>query len=360
MGEEGGERSEEPTPHRLREAREKGQVAKSKEITTAILLLLTYYLFRYTGEFMWKELVGMCTTLFDLIPSFANEFSLSIVGYAFLVSARGFAFAVGPIFAVGFFAALIAEAIQTGFVFSFDPLSPKIEKLNPMEGFKKIFSMQGLVETIKSIVKILIVFYITWMAIKEDLPFLVMLINSQPWDALVLGGSIAYKVAMRVGLFYIAIAILDYFYRRFEYMKNLRMTKQEIKEEYKRLEGDPLIKQRIRELQRQMAQQRMMASVPKADVVVTNPTHLAVALQYIQGKSRAPKVLAKGQRLHAEEIKKIAEEHNVPIIENKPLAQSIYHTTAVGQEIPRELYKAAAEILAYVYKLKKSKKRVAA
>jgi len=355
MGEEGGEKSEEPTPHRMREAREKGQVAKSKEITTAVLLLLSYMVFRYSAEFMWKEIAGMTITLFNQVPDFAHDFSLSMVGYAFLIGLRGFAFAVGPIFIIGFLAALIAEALQTGFVVAFDPLSPKLERLNPLEGFKKLFSMQGLVETIKSILKIIIVFYITWLAVKDDLPYVILLMDGQPWDALVLGGMIAYNVAIRVGLFYILIAILDYFYRRWEYMKNLRMSRQEIKEEYKRLEGDPMVKQRMRDLQRQVSQQRMMSSVPRADVVVTNPIHLACALQYTQGKMKAPVLLAKGQRLHAEEIKKIAEAHNVPIVENEPLAQSIFHTTNVGQEVPRDLYKAIAEVLAYVYKIKKEK-----
>ncbi|MFA4966701.1 MAG: flagellar biosynthesis protein FlhB [Candidatus Margulisiibacteriota bacterium] len=355
MGEESGDKSEEPTPHRMREAREKGQVAKSKEITTAVLLLLSYSVFRYSAEFMWGEIAGMATTLFGQVPEFAHDFSLGLVGYAFLIGLRGFAFSIGPIFIVGFLAAIIAEALQTGFVVAIDPLSPKLERINPLEGFKKLFSMQGLVETIKSILKIVIVFYITWLAVKDDLPYVILLMDGQPWDALVLGGMIAYNVAIRVGLFYIIIAILDYFYRRWEFMKNLRMSRQEIKEEYKRLEGDPQVKQRMRDLQRQVSQQRMMSSVPKADVVVTNPIHLACALKYEQGKMKAPVLLAKGQRLHAEEIKKIAEEHNIPIVENEPLAQSIFHTTNVGQEVPRDLYKAIAEVLAYVYKIKKEK-----
>jgi len=355
MGEEGGDKSEEPTPHRMREAREKGQVAKSKEITTAVLLLLTYMVFRYSADIMWKELAGMATALFSQVPEFAKEFSLSMVASAFLIGMRGFTFAVAPIFGIAFLAAIIAEGAQTGLVVAMEPLMPKFERVNPLDGLKKMFSMQGFVELIKSILKIIIVFYITWVAIRDDLPFVIILMDGQPWDALVLGASIAYNVAIRVGLFYIAIAILDYFYRRFEYMRNLRMTKQEIKEEYKRLEGDPLIKQRMRDLQRQVAFNRMMSSVPKADVVVTNPIHLAVALQYTQGKMKAPTVVAKGQRLHAEEIKRIAGENNVPVVENEELARSIFYTTAVGQEVPKDLYKAIAEVLAYVYKLKKER-----
>jgi len=355
MGEQGGDKSEEPTPHRLREAREKGQVAKSREITTAALLLLSYFLFRYIGEYMWRELSGTAAAIFTYIPEIAKEFSLSLVGYIFLLGLRGIAFTVAPIFAVVWIAALIAEALQTGFVVSLDPLSPKLEKLNPLEGFKKIFSMQGLVETIKSVIKIVIVFYLAWYAVKEDLPFIVVLMGGNPWDALVLGGSIAYKIAIRVGLFYIAVAILDYLYKRWEYMRNLKMSKQEVKEEYKRLEGDPQVKQRMRDLQRQAAYQRMMSAVPQADVVVTNPTHVAVALQYNQQQSKAPLLLAKGERKIAEEIRRIAEEHSVPLVENEPLARSIYRTTKVNQEIPRELYQAVAEVLAYVYKLKRER-----
>jgi len=355
LGDQSGDKTEEPTPHKLREAREKGQVAKSKEITTAVLLLLSYYVFKSMGEFMWKELAGMATTIFNLVPNIANEFSLSMVGYLLLLGLRAFALTLAPIFAVTFLAAIITEVLQTGFVVALDPLSPKLERINPGEGFKRIFSLQGFVETIKSILKIVIVFYIMYSAVKEDLPYIVVLMEGQPWDLLVLGGAIAYKAAMRVGMFYILIAILDYFYRRFEYMRNLKMTKQEVKEEYKRLEGDPMVKQRMRDLQRQTAQQRMMASVPQADVVLTNPTHVAVALKYDTKKMKAPRVLARGMRKAAEEIRKIAEEAEIPIVENEPLARSIYRTTDVGEAIPRELYQAVAEVLAFIYKRKRER-----
>lgn len=354
MGEDAGEKSEEPTPHRLREAREKGQVAKSKEITTALLLIFSYMLFKYVGVSTWLNLTTMAQSIFSQIPN-SNDFSLSFAGYVLLLGLRGLALAVMPLFALTLVVAFAAEALQTGLLFSFDPLSPKIERLSPAEGFKKMFSLQGFVELVKSILKIVIVFWITWLAIRNDLPFIAVLINSQPWDAVVLGGSIAYNVAVRVGLFYVAIAILDYMYKRWEYTRGLKMTKQEIKEEYKRLEGDPMIKQRMRELQRQVAYQRMMAAVPKADVVVTNPTHIAVALKYEAPKMKAPTVLAKGERKAAEEIKRIADSSYIPIIENEPLARSVYRTTDIGKQIPGELYQAVAEVLAYVYKLKKQR-----
>jgi flagellar biosynthetic protein FlhB len=355
MGESGGDKTEEPTPHRLREAREKGQVAKSKEVTTAVLLLLTYFLFRYLGPFMWRNLAEMAVTIFQLIPE-AKNFNLPFVGYLFLIGLRAMAFVLLPIFGITFIAALAAEALQTGFVVALDPISPKLERVNPLEGLKRMFSMQGLVELVKSILKIVIVFYIAWYAAKDDLPFIMVLVESHPWQAVVLGGDIAYRIAMRVGLFYIAIALLDYFYKRWEYMRNLKMTRQEVKEEYKRLEGDPMVKQRMRDLQRQVAQQRMMSSVPQADVVVTNPTHLAVALKYEQAKMKAPVVLAKGERKIAEEIRRIAEAHEISIVQNETLARSIYRSTRVNQEVPSDLYQAIAEVLAYVYKIKRERK----
>ncbi len=351
---EGGEKTEEPTPHRLREAREKGQIAKSREITVAFVLLLSYFLFRYLGDFIWGNLTEMGRIIFQYIPE-AKNFNIPFAGYILLLGLRALAFAVLPIFAIAFLSTFIAEALQTGFVFSADPLAPRIERISPLQGFKKMFSLQGLVELVKSLIKIVIVFYIAWYAAKEDLPYIVILIEASPWEVLALGGSIAYKIAIRVGLFYIAVAILDYLYRRWEYMRNLKMTRQEVKEEYKRLEGDPMVKQRMRDLQRQVAQQRMMAAVPQADVVVTNPTHIAVALKYDSTRMRAPMVLAKGQRKIAEEIRRIAENYEITIVENEPLARSIYRTTKVNREIPADLYQAVAEVLAYVYKIKRDR-----
>jgi len=354
MGEDGGDKSEEPTPHRLREAREKGQIAKSKEVTTAVLLITTYLLLKSVGPDIWNNLNSMAKSIFNEIPNVRN-FSFGFVGYILLLAGRGFALSLLPIFGLTLFVAFAVEALQTGFLFTLDPLMPKLERVNPGEGFKKMFSLQGLVELVKSIVKILIVFWLTWGAVKDDIPYIVILINAQPWDAVVLGGSIAYKVAIRVGMFYIIIALLDYFYKRWEYMRGMKMSKQEIKEEYKRLEGDPMVKQRMRELQRQAAYQRMMSAVPKADVVVTNPVHIAVALKYEALKMKAPTVLAKGERKIAEEIKAIADKAYVPIVENEPLARSVFRTTDVGKMVPQELYQAIAEVLAFVYKIKKKR-----
>lgn len=349
-----GDKTEDPTPHRLREARDKGQIAKSREITTAVLLLASYVFLRYTGESMWRALVEMTRAIYYQIPD-TREFSAASAGNVLLIALQAMVTALAPIFAVVFIAALAAEALQTGFLFSGDPLSPKWERINPLENFKKMFAMQGLVELIKSILKIGAVFWIMWGAVKNDLPYIVVLMDGAPWDVIALGASIAFRAVFRVGIFFIFIALLDYLYRRHEYMKNLKMTKQEVKEEYKRLEGDPLVRQRIREMQRQIAYQRMMANVPKADVVVTNPTHIAVALRYDPATMAAPILLAKGMRKIAEEIRRRAEEAHVPILERVELARTLYRTTGVNREVPAALYKAVAEVLAFVYKRKRKK-----
>jgi len=354
MGEQSGDKTEEPTPHRLKEAREKGQLVKSKEITTAFLLILSYVVLRFTGGMIWNELAGMLAAIYALIPN-SYEFGFGFAGNILMIGLRSFAIILAPIFGIVFVGAVLVESLQTQGAVALDPLSPKLERINPIEGFKRMFSMQGIVELIKSILKIGIVGWIAWTATRDELPAIVGLVNAHPWESLLVGGSIAFKVAIRVSIFYFLIAILDYLYRRWEYMKNLKMTKQEIKEEYKRLEGDPQVKQRMRDLQRAMSSQRMMSSVPQADVVVTNPTHLAVAIMYSAPKMKAPKLLAKGKFEIAEQIKAIAEHNRIPVIENEELARAIYASTKVGNEIPNELYQAVAEVLAFVYKLKKDR-----
>ena len=356
MGEQTGDKSEEPTPHRLKEARDKGQVIKSKEITTAFLLMLSYVVLRFIGGFAWEELSSMVRAIYNLIPNI-QEFGYGFAGTALMIALRAFALILAPLFGAVFIAAVLIESLQTQGAASMDPLSPKLERINPLEGFKRMFGIQVIFELVKSLLKIIIVFWIAWSTTSKDLTLIIGLVNSHPWEALAVGGSIAFNVAIRVSLFYIFIAILDYMYKRWEFMKNLRMTKQEIKEEYKRLEGDPHVKQRMRDLQRAMSNNRMMSSVPQADVVVTNPTHLAVAISYQAPKMKAPKLLAKGRFELAEQIKAIAENNNIPIVENEELARAIYRSAKIGDEISNELYQAVAEVLAFVYKLKKDRTR---
>jgi flagellar biosynthetic protein FlhB len=353
MAEDSGEKTEEPTPHKLREANEKGQVAKSKDLTTALLLIVSFFTLKFTAKTLWENLSVLMNDVFSRIPlPFSQEMALEVLGRAletFLVSML-------PFFLVNLVLVLIVESVQTGFVFSLDPLIPKFDKLNPIEGFKKFFSLKQYVELLKSSIKLGITIFIIWGVLKED--FFMVLISQQIsiFSVIAFTASLVMKSVIRIGLFYLIIAIFDFFYQRFEFIKSMRMSKKEVKDEYKKLEGDPMVKQRMRDAQRKMAQGRQMGAIPNADVVVTNPTHYAVAIKYLSNNMQAPKVVAKGKRLLALEIKKIAEENFVPIIENKPLAQGLYRFSEVGADIPTQFFRAVAEILAFVYNLKKQKR----
>ncbi len=355
MGEQdSGEKTEEPTPHKLQEARKKGQIAKSKDLTSAILLLVSFFMLKNTSVHIWEELTQLSRICFEQIPL---EFSPSVAGAILMYVLKVLFNILGPIFGATFITAIILEVLQTGFLLSFSPLEPKLEKLNPIEGFKKFFTLKQYIELAKSLVKMGFVVVLIYSVIKEDLFMVVISTHLGLWEIMGFTGALAYKIVLRVGLFYLMIAFFDYFYQRYEYTKSLRMSKKEIKDEYKRLEGDPLVKQRQRDVQRQMAQSRQMGAVPNADVVVTNPIHLAIALSYKPNKMKAPRVLAKGKRLVAQDIRRLATEHQIPIIENPPLAQAMFPLIEVDEEVPPEFYKAVAEILAFVYNLKHKKAR---
>ncbi len=354
MADESGEKNEEPTPHKLREARKKGQIAKGKDITGALLLFVSFFSLQATAMTMWTNLGNLSRFAFEQIP---REFSTPVVGKILEEALILFLLTVGPMFAATFAVALIVEALQTGFLITFEPLTPKLEKLNPIEGIKKMFALKQWVELLNSLAKMIVVIWIIYGAIKAKFYLVLESQQMSLWQMMIAVGDIVMTVVIRVGLFYIVLAFIDYFYQRWEYLKQMRMSKKDIKEEYKRLEGDPMIKQRQRDAARALASGRQMGAVPGADVVVTNPVHLAIAIQYKAKEMKAPVVVAKGKRRVAEAIKKIAEENHVPIIENQPLAQAIFKGTPVGGEVPAAYYKAVAEILAFVYNLKKKRKR---
>jgi flagellar biosynthetic protein FlhB len=352
MGEDSGEKTEEPTPHKLQEARKKGQIAKSKDLTSAILLMVSFFTLKAWSSSIWENLTKFMHEVFNYIPL---EFSPDIAGHLLLESLKLLFLLLGPIFAANYLTALIMELLQTGFLISAGPLEPKLEKLNPIEGFKKFFTLKQYVELFKSMVKMIIVILLITTVIKEEIFMVIISSQLSLWQVMAFTGGLAAKIITRVGIFYFFIAILDYFYQRYEFNKSMKMSKKEIKDEYKRLEGDPLIKQRQRDAQRQMAQSRQMGAVPQADVVVTNPIHLAIAISYQAHQMKAPKVVAKGKRLVAHDIRRIAEEHRIPIIENPPLARALFPVVEVDTEIPPDFYKAVAEILAFVYNLKKKR-----
>jgi flagellar biosynthetic protein FlhB len=250
-------------------------------------------------------------------------------------------------------AAILANVLQVGVMFSSEAITPQVSKIDPIKGFQRLFSLRSLIELIKSIFKICIVGTVAYIVVKGELDRMLILMDQSVWGMMIYLGNISFKILLATTIVLIILAILDYIYQRWEYEKSLRMTKQEIKDEYKNTEGDPMIKARIRRIQREIAHKRMMAQVPKADVIITNPTHLAVAIKYDHENMMAPMVVAKGANIIAEKVKQIAEENDVPIIENKPLAQVLYKMVDINSLIPEDLYRAVAEVLAFVYDQKK-------
>lgn len=353
MGDQ-GDKTEEPTPHKLREARKKGQIIKSKEITTAFLFFASYYALRSFLPKAWQEVNDFFIMCFTIIK---EDLTIGLAGKIIKESYNVLLSSLIPIMLVTFLVAIILEALQAGFNLSFEPIKPKLSKINPIEGFKRIFSMKGLFELAKSIAKMGIIIYIMYKAIFPILPELLETANMPTLGAVSMAGKIAFDIAIRVGMFFLAVAALDYFWQRKQFMKQMRMSKQEIKDEYKKLEGDPLIKQRQRDMALSLSGGRQSKGAAGADAVVTNPTHIAVAIKYDTEIMSAPEVVAKGKMLIAEEIKKIAEDNFIYILEDKVLAWDIYNTTDIGQEIPPDMYTEVAELLALVYEIKRKRKK---
>lgn len=347
------EKTEPASPRRRREAREKGNIARSTEVNSAIVLLAGIMALRLFGGHLFGRLKWGASWIFsrlseiEIVPE--NVPGMVLTGSQFM------GLMLAPIILTIMIAGVSASLIQGGFVIAGEPLKPKFSKISPASGFKRMFSTRSLVELVKGLMKLLIIGTIGYATLTAELNVYPHLVDNDVSQIVAFIGQVGFKLTMRASIVLLILAVFDYAYQKFEFEKKLRMTKQEVKEEYKRTEGDPLIKARIRSIQRERARQRMLSEVPKADVVVTNPVHLAVALKYESKKMNAPVVVAKGARLLAEKIKEIARAHDVPVVENKTLAQILYRSTEIGAQIPYELYKAVAEILAYVYRLKRKR-----
>jgi flagellar biosynthesis protein FlhB len=347
------ERTEEATSRRREEAREKGQVARSQELVSVGLLVacLIYFYFGTSG--FLRDLMEMMSTGFrtagkaDLTPDSMSNFIIVNIYKGFTI--------LFPIMLTVVVSALLVNIMQVGFLFSSEAITPQVSKIDPIKGLKRLFSVRSIAELIKSIFKICIVGIVAYVVVKGEINNMLNLMDQNVWGMMIYFGRICFKILLATTIVLIVLAILDYIYQRWEYEKSLRMTKQEIKDEYKNTEGDPLIKARIRRIQREVAHKRMMAQVPKADVIITNPTHLAVAIKYDPENMMAPTVVAKGANIIAEKIKQIAEENDVLIVENKPLAQVLYKMVDIDNLIPEDLYRAVAEVLAFVYDQKKIK-----
>jgi len=345
------EKTERATPRRRQKAREEGQVAKSAEIASVLVLLVGIsVLFMFSSYFYPKlrEIV-QGVARFQEIPVFDRQFCI----YVLRRSVTYFLFFVLPLMGAVFLAAFVANYAQVGFSLSGKAITPKVSKFNIVKGFGRLLSVRSLADLAKSILKLAVIGIVTYFAVKGEVEDILKLYNTDVAHIFlfVLKGFL--KIFIWVLIVMIVVAVADYSFQRWQYEKDLRMTKQEVKEEHKETEGDPLVKSRIRSLQMQAARKRMMRAVPDADVVVTNPTHLAVAIQYDPTKMNAPVVVAKGAGLVAERIRNIAGEHHIPVVENKELARNLYKAIEVGETIGSEFYKGVAELLAYVYKLKR-------
>lgn len=347
------DKTEEPTGHKLNEAKKKGQVAKSKEVSTAVTLLASTILLITLGKYAANSFASNIIEFFGSYLSIElNHSTLQgiIVTVLWRVAIVLLPFAIPiMIFGIG------ASIMQTGYINSTEPLKPDLSKLNPISGFKKMFSFRSVVDLIKNIALIVVVGAVGYAFLKDNFKQLLVISNLRFPVIITTVLDLAKSIFFRITLVLIAIALIDYIYQKYQFKKDMRMTKQEVKEEYKQMEGDPQIKGKIKQKQREMATRRMMQNVPDASVIITNPTHIAIALKYESGKSNAPTLIAKGSGYVAIKIKEIAKEHDIPIIENKPLARLMFDKVDLDSEIPSEMYQAVAEILALVYKLKKGK-----
>ncbi|MBD3246363.1 MAG: flagellar biosynthesis protein FlhB [Candidatus Omnitrophica bacterium] len=344
------------TPHKRRQARQKGQVVKSVEVNTVFVLLGGFLLLRFLGNFMFAQLEELAERSFVAFPSMREITMQLLIFHApgivgrFLLILMPFLLGVGVV-------AFLANVLQVGFMSSWTSIKPRLDKLNPVNGFKRLFSLKSFAEGVKSVCKILIMAGVSYVVIRDAVPTLIYTLSMTPTQSVSEVSGVVMTLIFRLVMALGVLAILDFFYQRYEHEKSLRMSRQELKEEVIRYEGRPEVKQKRRSLQRQLAQRRMMQEVPKADVVITNPTHLAVAVQYDPAASAAPLVIAKGARLVAEKIIETAKENEVPVIENKPLAQALHKLVEVGQSVPVHLYQAVAEVLAYLHRIGKTKRK---
>ncbi|URN93423.1 MAG: flagellar biosynthesis protein FlhB [Candidatus Pristimantibacillus lignocellulolyticus] len=349
------EKTEKATPKKVSDERKKGQVAKSQELPAALILTLVFASFMMLGGYYETHFMRLFTNLFE--NWLTLELTAGNLGDFFVSIMLEIIILLAPIFAIVMLVGVIGNVVQFGFLLTGEPLQPKLSKLNPIEGFKRIFSMRSLVEFAKSLLKVTIIGMMVYSIISAEW-VTIQGLALQPLDVVfAYAASLVLRLGITIGAILVALALLDYMYQKYENAKSLRMSKQDIKDEHKKSEGDPLIKSKIREKQLRMAISRMMQEIPNADVVITNPTHFAVALKYDSSNMEAPKVIAKGKDHLALKIREVAKEHGVITLENKPLARALYSQAEIGDSIPADLFQAVAEVLAYVYKLKGSKKK---
>ncbi len=349
----GGEKTEEATSKKLDDARKEGQVSKSKEVTNAVTLIGLFLTLKIALSFVGESFLAVFSGFYNRI----NETQGLVDGQVRLGTIHSMLktmmlrtlILMLPFLLVGAILSFLSDYVQIPWKVTTKPLQPKFNKLNPINGVKRIFSAQSLMELLKSILKIGLIIYIAYRTLKDQANIIYLLFNMPLWSAIAVSGDIAINLGLRISFVYILIAAIDFAYQKRKFKEDMKMTKQEVKDEYKEAEGDPQIKGQQKQRMREASRRRMMQDIPKADVVITNPTHFAVAVRYDTDEAPSPVVTAKGQDYLAQRIKEIARENRVEIVENKPLARMLYHNVEVGEQIPPELYEAVAQVLAYVY-----------
>jgi flagellar biosynthetic protein FlhB len=345
----GGEKTEEASAKRRLDFRKKGQVAQSREAQTAALFSFMLLFWIFYAPWFWDRLTIMLTKIWADCGYAITPLSLmNLVSFTF----TNMAILLVPMFIVSLFAGLVSTYIQIGWLFTGKPLMPDFNKLDPIKGAAKFVSKRSFLEFLKSVIKVILIAWVAYLTIKGQFDDALALIDMPIIKFIIFLGETIVIIMMKVSAIMIVIAVLDFLFVRWEMEEKMKMTKQEQKEEHKDAEGDPHIKSKIRAIQQQMAQKRMMASVPEADVIITNPTRIAVAIKYDGDKMEAPVVIAKGQNIIAAKIREIARENNIPLVENPPVARLLHSKVEPGQPIPEEMFKAIAEILAFIYSLK--------
>ena len=351
---EGGEKTEPATAKKLKDAREDGKVTKSKELTAAFDLIVLFLVLKIFISFVGERLVGIFNYIYSRIPDFleVNSTGVSSVAASHYMADVMLQMLITmlPFLLFGFVITFLVSVVQVGWKVTSKPLKPDLNKFNPINGFKRIISKDSLFELLKSIIKIAVIFWVAYSRVKNHKEELFILYEIPLNQAIALIGSVIIDTGLYISIVYLVIGFADFAYQKHKFNEDMKMTKQEVKDEFKNTEGDPQIKGRQRRKMQETSQRRMMQDVPKADVVITNPTHLAVAVKYDADVNTAPVVLAKGEEYVAQKIKEVARENNIEIVENKPLARMLYHNVDIGAEIPPELYQAVAEVLAAIYK----------
>ena len=359
MAHEAGDRTEAPTPRRRQEARQRGQVARSTDLSAAIVLFGAMLGMRWFGPTMLQSLYELMKRHLSIeTPAAAAHLEwtpvLTAVGMSFLAAA-------GPLLLAVMVLGAISNLVQVGFLASGEALTPDLNKMNPITGFARMLSARTLMQLVMNLLKLGLVGEVAYAACRNRMGQIFLALDVGGWQQLILLSTVCYEVGLEIAVVLLVIGLFDYGWQRWKHEKELKMTKEEVKEEMRRMEGDPIIKQRRRKMQFVALMQQIRKAVPKADVVVTNPTEYAVAIQYDAREMTAPKVTAKGKDYIAQKIREVAIAHGVPIIERREIAQTLHKTVEVGQEIPERLYQAIAEILAYVYELTgKTKQKTAA